>query len=134
MSRRRLNKFKEWREAAGLLQRDVAQALGCSTTTVQQWEAGNNAPTKDKHETLAALFGVNVAEVRAARPVQRRRTAPRNRDICETCPVLAPCRWLESEHLPTLCEEPDEAERCFMEDVGILEDFQRLRQKRKVDG
>jgi transcriptional regulator with XRE-family HTH domain len=134
MSRRRPNKFMQWRKAAGLLQRDVAQAIGCSTTTVQQWEAGSNAPTNDKHEALAELFGVSVAEIGAARPMHKRRTAPQNRDICDMCPVLAPCRWLESEHLPTLCEEPDEAEKCFMEDVGILEDFQRLRRKRKVEG
>ena len=129
------NALRRWREAAGLRQSDVVRALSCSKSSLQKWESGQAFPGKTYRAKLARLFGMSEADVALAlkRPTKRR-TRQQNRDICYSCPVLEPCQRLERAYLPTLCEEPDEAERHFMEDVGILDDFTQLRSRRVTRG
>lgn len=54
------------RRRAGLLQRQVAAALGVSMGTIAMWETGRNRPRADKLPKLAQLYGCTVDDLLAA--------------------------------------------------------------------
>ena len=51
------------RRRAGLLQREVAEALGVSTGAVAMWDTGERKPRADTLVKLAALYGTTVDEL-----------------------------------------------------------------------
>lgn len=51
------------RRAAGYNQRQVAQRLGVSQTTVSKWESGSALPRTDKLFLLGLLYGVKVDDI-----------------------------------------------------------------------
>lgn len=51
------------RKKAGLLQREVAQALGVSLGTVAMWDTGRNMPRASQLPKIAELYGVTVDEL-----------------------------------------------------------------------
>lgn len=58
--------LKEIREAAGLQQADVAKKLRVTIPAVSNWERGLNGIASKYIKTLARLYGVTAAEIRAA--------------------------------------------------------------------
>lgn len=53
-------KIKQLREANGMMQTDLARAIGVSAAAVSQWEAGTKTPDLPKLVRLADLFHVSV--------------------------------------------------------------------------
>ncbi|WP_298029732.1 helix-turn-helix domain-containing protein [uncultured Dysosmobacter sp.] len=51
------------RRRAGLLQRQVAEALNVSMGTVAMWDTGRNKPRADMLPKIAKLYGVTVDEL-----------------------------------------------------------------------
>lgn len=51
------------RRRAGLLQRQVAEALGVSLGTVAMWDTGRNKPRADMLPRIARLYGCTVDEL-----------------------------------------------------------------------
>lgn len=45
---------------ANLTQRDVAKALGISTQTLVNWEAGKTEPSANQARALASLYGIKL--------------------------------------------------------------------------
>lgn len=59
-------KLKELRENAGLRQADIAKKLRVRVSAVSNWEHGLNGIASKYIKTLARLYGVTAAEIRAA--------------------------------------------------------------------
>jgi len=55
------------RRRAGLLQREVAQAMGVSLGAVGMWDCGKNMPSAEKLPKLAKLYGCTVDELLAGK-------------------------------------------------------------------
>jgi len=51
------------RKKAGLLQREVADALGVSMGTVAMWDTGRNNPRADMLPKIARLYGCTIDEL-----------------------------------------------------------------------
>jgi transcriptional regulator with XRE-family HTH domain len=51
------------RRRAGLLQRQVAQALNVSLGTVAMWDTGRNKPRADMLPKIAKLYGCTVDDL-----------------------------------------------------------------------
>ena len=51
------------RKRAGLLQRQVAEALGFSMGTVAMWDTGRNRPRADMLPKIAKLYNCTVDEL-----------------------------------------------------------------------
>ncbi len=58
-----MNSIKRHREAAGMLQEEVAGRLGVHQTAVSQWEVGNTLPRAATLKKLAELYGCTVDEL-----------------------------------------------------------------------
>lgn len=56
-------KIREFRERAGLSQRELAQALGIDPSAVSLWETGKNSPTVHNLRRLADILGCNPADL-----------------------------------------------------------------------
>src|SRR5690349_20397017 len=54
--------LKQRRDAAGLTQDDLAQAVACSTITLQKMEAGERRPSRQLALLLAARFQIPTDE------------------------------------------------------------------------
>lgn len=52
------NKLQALREAKGLTQRQVGQAIGVSTVTVSSYENGHGKPSGDVLARLMVLYGI----------------------------------------------------------------------------
>lgn len=55
--------IKQRRQASGLSQQKLAEALGCGMTTLVGWEKDVNAPPGDKIVMMAKLFGCSTDEI-----------------------------------------------------------------------
>lgn len=55
--------IRQRREAAGMSQKKLAEALGCGMTTLVGWEKDVNAPPGDKIVMMAKLFGCSTDEI-----------------------------------------------------------------------
>ncbi|MCR4646250.1 MAG: helix-turn-helix transcriptional regulator [Oscillospiraceae bacterium] len=51
------------RYARGMTQRQVADAIGVSATSITQYESGDREPSIDKLKKLAALFDCTIDEL-----------------------------------------------------------------------
>lgn len=51
------------RKAAGLTQKQLADALGVTRSTVAMWETGENAPKTKMLLTLAEALGCSVEDI-----------------------------------------------------------------------
>ena len=61
--RRHIGRYlRDLRDEAGLTQAEVAKHLGVVPTTVSSFELGRGAPSPERYDALAALFGVDRAE------------------------------------------------------------------------
>lgn len=54
------DKLKDLRLKKGLLQKDVAYAVGISIVMISQYESGNKKPGRETTKKLADFFGVTV--------------------------------------------------------------------------
>lgn len=55
-----MNRLKSLRKEVGLSQRELAEEVGVSYRTIQNWENGVNQIKPDKAQLLADYFGVSV--------------------------------------------------------------------------
>ena len=53
-------RIKELREAAGLTQAEVVEAMGVDQAAVSRWESGQAMPRASKLPVLADLFGCSI--------------------------------------------------------------------------
>lgn len=56
-------KIKEIRERNGLKQSELAELVGVSTRTIQNYENGEIQPSMDKLEKISSILGVDVLEL-----------------------------------------------------------------------
>lgn len=56
--------LRDYRDAAKLTQRGLAERLGVSRTTVARWELGIRKPDRDLLQRIAAETGIPVKELR----------------------------------------------------------------------
>ncbi len=56
-------KLRMLREQQGLLQREVAEAVGVVANTYSSYESGRKTPSQPVRERLSKLFGVPVDEI-----------------------------------------------------------------------
>lgn len=56
------NRIRELRQAAGMSQEDIANALGIATNTVSRWETSTYKPSIDDLEKLARHLKTSVLE------------------------------------------------------------------------
>lgn len=57
------NKIKSFRERKGVLQKDMAEAIGVTAMAVSQWERGERMPNDSLKVTIAAYFGTTVSDI-----------------------------------------------------------------------
>ena len=57
------NPMKACRIAAGMLQQEVAEAVGVDRSAVAHWESGKAMPRAEKLITLARLYGCSVEQL-----------------------------------------------------------------------
>lgn len=55
-----MNRFKECREKANLLQKEVAIQLGIKSPSISDWEHGKTNPKPEHMVKLAKLYGVSI--------------------------------------------------------------------------
>lgn len=53
-------KFKELRVISGFTQKEIAQKLDCSQSTITMWETGKRQPDIETLERIADLFNVDM--------------------------------------------------------------------------
>ncbi len=58
-----MQQIREFRLKAGLLQADVASAMGVTQSTVSQWESGQTFPASSKLTKLAELLKCSVSDL-----------------------------------------------------------------------
>lgn len=76
------------REARGLTQRDLAEALGVTDKAVSKWETGRGLPDITLVEPLARALGVSVAELFAGEPkTNANRSGNMMRTLFHVCPL-----------------------------------------------
>ena len=56
-------KIRALREAKGMTQTELAEALGVDQTTISTWETGKAAPTMFNLQRLADLLGVSPGDL-----------------------------------------------------------------------
>ena len=56
--------LKAARVNAGMTQKDVAQRLGVTKTTIVNWEKHDNRLSFDKLNKLCSLYGIRIDDVR----------------------------------------------------------------------
>lgn len=61
----RILNIRNYREAAGLRQSDLAKKLDVDQTAVSNWELGKTKPLRKYHKKLAKLLGCTVEELLA---------------------------------------------------------------------
>ena len=64
-----MNRVKELRKRAGLLQKDIADAAGTARITVSDWENQKKDPTGERLHRLAQFFGVTTGVILCYEPV-----------------------------------------------------------------
>jgi len=69
----------ELREAAGITQGEVAEALGISQSTYSDWERGSVAIHPDRLKELAEIVGTSVAELLGEAKPRRNGSTPGGR-------------------------------------------------------
>ena len=55
--------LRDWREAKGLRNVDVAAALGVSAQQLTQWESGFRTPSRQAQAAIAAALGVTYLDL-----------------------------------------------------------------------
>ncbi len=55
--------LREWREARGFTQLDIAFGLGITPTTVANWETGRSQPRARYLRALADYLGVSMDDI-----------------------------------------------------------------------
>jgi len=55
--------LREWREARGFTQLDIAFGLGITPTTVANWETGRSEPKARHLRALADYLGVSMDDI-----------------------------------------------------------------------
>lgn len=65
--------LKEMRLRCGYSRPQVANKLNVSDTAIAHWEAEDWTPSEKYHKPLARIYGVPLAEVRAAIEATKRR-------------------------------------------------------------
>ena len=55
--------LKKRREAANLMQVEVAQKLGVSNTAISMWETGESLPRAEMLPKIAALYNCSIDEL-----------------------------------------------------------------------
>ena len=55
--------LKEWREARGLRQLDLAYRVGVTPATIANWETGRREPSASYFHILAKELGVSMDEI-----------------------------------------------------------------------
>ena len=61
--------IKEFREAAGWTQLELAVKIGVTPTTISAWERGMYEPRASQLRALAEAFGVRMDEIDTMQPV-----------------------------------------------------------------
>lgn len=56
------DRLREWREAAGLTQADLARRLNLAQQTISEWEQGRAAPRRSRAADVAKLLNVDESE------------------------------------------------------------------------
>lgn len=56
-------RLRELRETKGLLQRELAELVGMSQSTVARWEAGDREPTLQTLPQLADVLGTSIDDL-----------------------------------------------------------------------
>jgi transcriptional regulator with XRE-family HTH domain len=62
-------KIRILRQCRGLNQEDVAQQLGINQTAYSKIENNHSKVSEQQLETLAALFGVSIADIKSQEPI-----------------------------------------------------------------
>ena len=65
-----MNTIKQYREAAGLKQAEMAEAIGISTMTLSRYESGTREPRATELLKMSELFGCTVDELLGKNPTQ----------------------------------------------------------------
>lgn len=65
-----MNAIKKYREAAGLKQAEMAEAIGISTMTLSRYESGTREPRATELLKMSELFGCTVDELLGKNPTQ----------------------------------------------------------------
>ncbi|GHC14433.1 helix-turn-helix domain-containing protein [Cerasicoccus arenae] len=69
-------RIQNFREAASLSQREVAEKLGISQPSYAAWERRNVGLTQDQLEKLAQIFKIEVVDFFASEEQRKRRGGP----------------------------------------------------------
>lgn len=58
-----MNSIKKFREAKGLMQKDLAERLGLDRSTITKWETGETSPRSDMLPEIAKILGCEIGEL-----------------------------------------------------------------------
>jgi transcriptional regulator with XRE-family HTH domain len=63
--------IRQWRTAAGLTQRQLADTMGVNHMSIYHWESGRNEPSARQLQALAEVFGVPMEAIAFERDAAR---------------------------------------------------------------
>ena len=119
--------IRELREKKGLTQAELAEQLFVSDKAVSKWENGKGYPDISLLESIAAVFGISVAELLCGRTVSNVNvSANMLRSRFYVCPICGNVLHAMGEAMihchgipltPQQAEETDEHHRIFIEGV-----------------
>ena len=106
--------IRNLREARGMTQKQLAEAISVSDKTVSKWETGRGLPDITLLETLAQALGVSLAELFSGQPLaNRNRAGSVQRAKFYVCPICGNVIWAMGQGAYSCCGvslPPQEAE------------------------
>ncbi len=96
--------IRDLREARGMTQKQLADAIAVSDKTVSKWETGRGLPDIALLEPLAAALGVSLTELAAGRALPNRNRAgsvPRAKFY--VCPICGNVIWALGQGAYSCC-------------------------------
>lgn len=121
--------IKQLREAKGLTQAQLAEALQISDKTVSKWETGRGYPDITLIEPICTALGVSVLELLSGNTVTNQNRSFSMRRLCfYICPlcgniiVATGSAVISCCGITLLCAEAEKADDMHLPSVEIVED------------
>ena len=83
------HKLKELRQARGISQAELAEALHVSRSAVAKWENGLGMPNKESAGMVADYFGINVEELLSENKETRKKMSEQEKKVVVRAVIIS---------------------------------------------